>query len=446
MALKVGIVTEAFPAGTNPYTDEVPFPVDAGFSQDVKLVFIAGGRCTTLNATNAQANTGFGFIASNNNGTNYKTGHASIYNARAVTLSDVTSNNNSSEGPIPDSPVVAYNLAYTGFRLGLNTWGTASITWNQTTTQTSGRYLSHLHLGGDIEVDVVVVQFNGSETQHTTAHNLSGAPEVIICLSNIPSSMPDGNTVMSYGFWANGSQVCAGMSFTNAEDVSTVGQSSGGRVSDAYIAMGVSSVTGDVTTGFSINSVSASNVVMNASQTSNHDILLLLLRGTTAPITAKVGVHTAATGTGDANLGANLGVAAQVLMMVPTRVPAVNTSYDKADGDQAGFLGIQTSCNRSGTPTTQYGGATQSSDPGATTTVTNTWHTDAAALMVRTPSNGADAAATVSNWGSVSTDVVLNYSDGAAAAYKIPYLVFGTAAAGGIMHRGFQDMSGNLRG
>lgn len=413
MALKRALSTQGAGTGTAPFTATIT-DANAGFSSDVKAMICSGTMTTTVNSNSGNGIFGTGVTANGPSGT--RASNLSIYNSNGVTTT-VTKANHSFTNSSTD---YCMKYANQSFDFYVSAWDSAGVTiTHPTNSQASQRYLSALLLGGDIEANVVQGSFS-SNTSVDVSHGLSGAPEIILCFTNTPNTIPDNNTQWSLGWWANGVNVCSVAYAVDAEVLGTV--TGAGRVSDAYIAIDPTSA-GAVNNGFSVTTAGASTFTVTATVSSSIDLVFLVLRGTTSPIVAKAGIYTTPTTTGNADMSISLGVAPQVLMTVPSRATAVNTSYAT---DAASCIGLHMAANRSGTPATQQGGAYSTWDQGASTTDTESRTNNDHVLIIPLAGGGWDGSATLNAWN--AADVQLNFDDAPSSAFKIPYLAFGVAA------------------
>jgi hypothetical protein len=295
-----------------------------------------------------------------------------------------------------------------------------------------------LFLGGDIEAKVVRTNFTGAAAPdtRTVAHGLNGAPEVIIAITNEGTSPPDDGEDIIIGFWAGG-QYASNFISNPAGTTAPAGQSAQ-QVRDDCISGRIDTSAG--VTKYTISNVDADSFDFSTDATSSTYVEFLCLRGTTAALVAKAGVYTSPTGGGNASMGLSMTAAPQVLIMLPTRCPAVNTAYTDSNAGQAGLM---MACNNAGSGT-QYVGVSASNEDGSTNTDCLTRGCTDTILYGYSNTSAQLYAATVNAW--QADDVQLNFSVAPGTAVVIPYLAIGQGSAGGIKHRGFQDMNGNFRG
>lgn len=402
MALKCAIVQQAARTGTGTqdFTD-----ASAGFTSDVKAAILIGCNATAADTATGQGHFRLGFAAATGGTTQ----------VAAATISRV-SGGNQDTGTNDTTSGECY-VARTGSTTqssaaAVDSWLSNGVRINWTNESEEHELVTALLLGGDIEARIVSATW-ASETTKTVAHGLSGAPEAIIAFRAVASGAQ-----LALGFWASGGTYGYGNLYC-ADSANPTNVFSAANT-DAIAAI---MTTGSVTNRWTISNVDADSFdASTASTLSSGTLFFLCLRGTTSPIIAQAGVF--ATKTGDPGTEAEVdGMAAapQVLLAIPTRL----TSLGTLAGDSA--YGLIASCNRAGT--TEYGGVTLIEDDNVTPADGPPYsRTTADSALVLMDTTGAeDVVATVASW---DTDgITLDYSNTGAAAYRIPYLAFGAAAA-----------------
>lgn len=415
MPLKVGMARAAAATGTPNFTQDFT-DSGAGFSTDVKAAIFISGNTTADHTTTAGKQFQFAFAA-NNDGTAATSTvgvdgatPASNVGFSARYHNDVTA---ASGGYAYAVPPTSYGSSGE-FQAPVDFAAVSNgvrVTW---TDQSNSELIYALLLGGDIEASVVHAKFSAN-TSVNVSHGLSAAPEVIIALYGAAASAASNVLYQTIGMWDGTTQQCIEW------NGSIAGNSSQARVDTNNI---ITKRTAGNTQDFTLSAVGSTQFTLGASVSTSDYVSFLCLRGTTSPIVGKCGIYDCPTGTGNAAMGLGLGVAPQVLLALQSVMTASDSGTSDDTTDVSGAIAA---INQAGT--TKYGGVTGFIDDAAATTVAKTQTTNSQAIRLWDTTPAIDVEATVATWD--AGDITLNFSNVGASAFKIPYLAFGVAAAGG---------------
>jgi len=292
------------------------------------------------------------------------------------------------------------------------------VTWNPAAT--AAWYFSTLLLGGDIQANIVHAQLD-SDTSTTISHGLSAAPEIIIAMTELAITPPDGTGTLIIGFWAGSSSTQAGIGMDYPLTGDTVPGVVAQRVESASMIVKVSN-TGPATTFVgTVANVGSTTFDLTTTANAFGYVSFLCLRGTTTPLVGKAGVYTTPASTGNASMSLGLSVAPSVLLMVPSRQ---TTTGSLASDDTAGAIGFYVGANRSSSASSVYGGKTAQIDVGADPTAADRKY-DTTRFSTLTTAGADSVVATLNAW--QSDDIQLNFSNVGGGQQKWVYLAFGAA-------------------
>lgn len=398
--MKPALVQHAIPGstGTQDYTDAV-------FSSDVKGAVLFGSRATA----NATQTNGGALMLGATDGTTTRSACVSASNNVATTQVSGGNSSNALQVINPNSSAAETatlsSVLSTGIRLN---WTAISLT----------RLINMLILGGsDVEMKTVLGTFTGSAAPETltVSHGLSGGPpDIIFAFSYL------GTARYSHGFYERAGAAYASSSYTNITG-QTVSVALGGYVGSNAIIRQVSNTTSEYAVTLGNFTATTFDATATGAVTSDA-IVYVCIRVTGGAF--KVGVLSTPTSPGDLSTS-GIGGTPQVLMMLPTRLTAVNT-YDNADG--SGQVGVGVAVNNNGTIQQMTAGF--SSDDGANPSVEQAYATNDRALVIQDTTGAADVEATLSSWD--IDGFTLNFSNVAGNSYLVPYLAFGIASSGPI--------------
>lgn len=393
--MKFALVQQAIPSGTGTqdYTD-------ANIASDWKGVFLFSSSAAANATTTA---IGRVMTGATDGTTSRSTAIAASDGAATTQVSGGNSANAyqviNSNGGTNETAAYSSTLS-TGVRLNWTAIGTQRL------------INALLFAGSDVSFKVSTGTFTGSAAPETLAitHGLGATPDVIIAVSYLGSGR------YSQGFYDVVHSTYAHVAYTNI--TGQVGAVTlGGYAGDNAILRQVSSSASEY--AITIANVGGTTFDAVATGATTTDVVYFIaLKITNAAY--KVGLFATPTSTGNAQVITGLGGTPSLLLTMPTRLTASNT-YDNTDA--SGECGWGCAVNNNGT--TQQMTACISADDAAITSVEKSYTTNTKCLVVTDVAGAADVEATLQSW---DTDAVtLNFSNVAASAFQIPYLLLGTA-------------------
>lgn len=405
VAMKVAVVQGTAPTslGTIDLTD-----ASAGFSSDLKAAICVSASSTANHTSSAHAALSVGFAASNSGTTQATQGFLS-QDAQATTNTGSTASGSYIYGKNTTAATAA-----TVATASLNAWLSNGIRLDFDDVDTADLINCLLLGGSDIEAKVISGAFpSGSPNDSVIAHGLSGTPDVIVYLGRAGSSA----TTFDLGLWERGAPGQAGLSYVSTNAAAAVTPNMALSASVVF-----PSNTGLGTLTHTIQGADGTNVTVRNSDTAQTStVRMLVLRGTSAQLSAKTGFFTTDTATGATDKITGLSAAAQAALFIGTRMTSVGSS----GADSGGAISLGLAANNAGAGI-QQGAAVASEDSGSDPSVTKNQASNSQALRILDIAGAADYEATVSAFG---TSIEINTSNAAASALEVGYLAFGLADA-----------------